>query len=572
MPITNAKIAAIFDEMADLLDIEGGNAFRIRAYRTAARVINSLSENLTDMIKDHKKLTEIPGVGAGIAEKIEIIIEKGYLPQLKEEEKHIPRVLTELLRIPGLGPKRIKVLFEKLHIQSIEDLKKSLNQQKIQELRGFGEKTISLIQAGLKSLYKKPKRYLLSEVAKMALPLISYLKTFPDIKKVEIAGSYRRSKDTVGDLDILIIGRKRTAIINYFTKYDEIVEILSKGITRCTVKLASGIHVDLRVVPAASYGAALYYFTGSRAHNIAVRGIAVKKKLKINEYGVFKGKKYIAGKTEAQVFKAVGLPFIPPELRENNGEIEAALKHQLPKLIELKDIRGDLHCHTNETDGRYSLEEMVDAAQKKGYEYLAITDHSKRLAMTKGLDKKRLFQQIRLIDKLNEKFKNFRILKGIEVDILEDGTLDLSNDALKELDVRVCSIHYKFNLSKNKQTERILRAMDNPYFNIFAHPTGRLINRRDPYQIDLIRIMKSAKELNCFLEINAQPERLDLVDIYCHTAKNMGVKMAISTDAHHVGDLSYLQYGIGQARRGWLEPLDVINTYLLTDLIKILKK
>lgn len=572
MPITNAKIAAIFNEMADLLDIEGANPFRVRAYRTAARVISSLTENLTDMVKEHKKLTELPGIGTAIAEKIETIIEKGYLPQLQEEEKHLPRVLPELLKIPGLGPKKVQILFEQLHIQSIDDLKKSLDQHKIQELRGFGEKTALLIQAGLKSFYEKPKRYLLSEANKILQPLLAYLETSPDIKKIEVAGSYRRSKDTVGDLDILVIGRKGTAIISYFTQYDEVQEIVSKGTTRCTIKLSSGIQVDLRVVPQASYGAALYYFTGSKAHTIAVRAVAVKKKLKINEYGVFKGKKCIAGKTEAQVFKSVGLPFIPPELRENNGEIAAALKHQLPKLIELKDIRGDLHCHTNATDSRYTMEAMADAAQKKGHEYLAITDHSQRLAMTKGLDKQRLLQQIKLIDKLNGRFKNFRILKGIEVDILEDGTLDLPNDALKELDVRVCSIHSKFNLPKNKQTERILRAMDNPYFNVLAHPTGRLINLREPYQIDLLRIMEAAKERHCFLEINSQPERLDLVDIYCRMAKNLSVKMVISTDAHHIGDLNYLQFGIGQARRGWLEPCDVINTYHLTDLIKILKK
>lgn len=572
MPITNAKIASLFNEMADLLDIEGANPFRVRAYRKAALVINSMAQSLTAMVDKNEDLTELPGIGSAIAKKIGIIIQTGRLPQLEEEEKRVPRILSELLRLPGLGPKRTKLLFDKLNIRSIADLKKALQENKLQGLHGFGEKITSMINTGLKTFYEKPQRYAISDAEKVILPLIAYLKKNPDVKKVEIAGSYRRCKDTVGDLDILVIGSKGQSIINHFIHYDEVYEIVSSGTTRSTVKLSSGIQIDMRVIPKASYGAALYYFTGSKPHNIAVRKMAVKKHLKINEYGVYKGKKCIAGKTETEVFQVVGLPFIPPELREDNGEIETALKHQLPNLVHLQDIRGDLHCHTKETDGQYTLEAMVEAAQNKGYSYLAITDHSKHLAMVKGLDKKRLFRQIKLIDKLNSQYKDFRILKGIEVDILENGSLDLPNSALKELDLCVCSIHYKFNLSKQKQTERILRAMDNPYFNIFGHPTGRLINQREAYQIDLERILKAAKERNCFLEINAQPERLDLVDIHCRMAKNMGVKVAISTDAHHIGHFDYMRFGIGQARRGWLEAIDVINTYSFTKLMKVLKK
>ena len=498
MPITNEKIAAIFNEMADLLDIEGANPFRVRAYRKAASVISSMTRNLTDMVEENKDLTELPGVGTAIAKKIAVIIQIGKLPQLEEEEKHVPRILTELLKLPGLGPKRTKILFEKLNIQSIEDLKKVLQEKKLQELHGFGEKIVSMISAGLKSFYEQPQRYYLFDAEKIVTPLIAYLKKSPYVKKIEVAGSYRRCKDTVGDLDILVMGTKGKSIINHFIHYEEVHEILSQGTTRSTVKLYSGIQIDLRVISEASYGAALYYFTGSKAHNISVRKMAVKKHLKINEYGVYKGKRRIAGKTETEVFQAVGLPFIPPELREDSGEIETALNHRLPKLIQLKDIRGDLHCHTKETDGQYSLEAMVEAAQNKGYSYLAITDHSKHLAMVRGLDRKRLLRQIKLIDKLNEKLINFRILKGIEIDILEDGSLDLPNNVLKELDIRVCSIHYKFNLSKNKQTERILRAMDNPYFNILAHPTGRLINQREAYQVDLNEFCMLQKNENVF--------------------------------------------------------------------------
>jgi DNA polymerase (family 10) len=357
-----------------------------------------------------------------------------------------------------------------------------------------------------------------------------------------------------------------------FVKYEDVKKVVSKGTTRSTIVLRSGLHVDLRVLPQVSYGAALHYFTGSKAHNIAVRKLGVKKKLKINEYGVFKGEERIAGKSEKDVYDEVELPYIDPELRENWGEVEAAQKGKLPKLVVLDDLRGDLHAHTKETDGHVDLKGMADAAKERGYDYLAITDHSKRVTMAKGLDAKRLARQIKEIDRLNGKLKGIVLLKGIELDILKDGSLDLPDDILKELDLTVCAVHYNRNLSKKDMTERIIRAMDNPHFNIFAHPTGRLINERDPYEIDLERIMKEAKERGCFLEINSHPDRLDLCDRHCKMAKDMGLKLAVSTDAHSVADLDFIRYGMDQARRGWLETDDVINTRSLKDLKKLLKR
>jgi len=387
-----------------------------------------------------------------------------------------------------------------------------------------------------------------------------------------VAGSYRRRKETVGDLDILITAKKGASVMDRFTDYDEVEEIVSKGKTRSTVRLRSGLSVDLRVVPQVSYGAALHYFTGSKAHNIAIRKIGVKKGYKVNEYGVFKNEKRIAGKTETEIYKKMGLHYVEPELREQRGEIEAARKNKLPNLIRVQDIRGDLHSHTKATDGHHTLKQMAQAAQKKGYDYLAITEHSQHLTVAKGLNKKRLLEHIKAIDKLNEKSDGIVLLKSIEVDILEDGKLDLPDSVLKELDLVVGSVHYKFDLSRKKQTQRVQRAMDNPYFNILGHPTGRLINQRDAYDIDVEALIKTAKDQGCFMELNAQPDRLDLTDDACKLAKDMGVKVAISTDAHSTANLDFMYCGVDQARRGWLEKDDVINTRSLTALKKLLNR
>lgn len=572
MQIHNPEIAAMLNKLADLLEIQGENPFRIRAYRAAARLVDELPKSVVDMIEEGEDLTELPGIGEALARKITTIVKTGKLPQLETLEKKMPAALSELLMIEGLGPKRVKILHDKLHINDLKDLKKALDEGAIKELRGFGEKTEKLILAGVKSLGRGKRRVKLVDAEKIAISLLAYLKKAPGIKKVTIAGSFRRRKETVGDLDVLAVAEKGKKVIDYFIKFDEIARVISHGTTRSTVYLRAGIQVDLRVVPQKSYGAAMHYFTGSKSHNIAIRKMALKKKLKVNEYGVFKGRRQIAGKTEKELYSLFKMPYIEPELRENNGEIEAAVEHRLPKLITLKDIRGDLHCHTNETDGKYSLETMVEAAQKRGYEYLAITDHSKHLSVVRGLDEKRLLKQIKAIDKLNEKLKNFTILKGIEIDILEDGKLDLPNTILKELDLTVCSIHYKFNLSEKKQTERILRAMDNPYFNILGHPSGRLIGRRDPYSVNIERIIEAAKTNGCILEINAQPERMDLDDAHCKMAKKLDVKMVISTDAHTINQLDNIKFGVDIARRGWLEKKDVINTQPLSKLKKILQR
>jgi len=453
----------------------------------------------------------------------------------------------------------------------VEDLRKAADGGKLRGIRGFGPKIVQKILAEAKGLNGETRTKLI--VAKeIANSLVDWLKGTRRIRQIEIAGSFRRGKETVGDLDILATCEDSGEVMNCFVNYEEVKEVISHGSTRSSVKLRSGINVDLRVVPDESFGAALHYFTGSKPHNIAVRTLGVKRGLKVNEYGVFKGEKQIGGRTEQEIYAQVGLPYIEPELREDRGEIDAAREGRLPRLVRLEDIRGNLHCHTTDSDGRYSIEEMAEAARERGYEYLAITEHSQRIAMVRGLDTKRLRQQMRRIDKLNEKLKGIRLLKSCEVDILEDGSLDLPHDVLKELDVVVCSIHSKLNLPAEKQTGRIIRAMDNPHFNILAHPTGRLIGRRAPSEFDIERVLKAARERGCMIEINAQPDRLDLPDIHCKTGKEIGVKFAISTDAHRISDLDLMRFGVSQARRGWLEPQDVVNTRSWPELQELLKR
>jgi DNA polymerase (family 10) len=572
MPVHNAEIEHIFDTLADLLEIEGANAFRVRAYRNAARVVGSQSQSMADMLANGKDLTRLPGIGEDLAGKIKTIVETGRLPLLEEVEERTPEALSYLTKISGLGPKRVKTLYQELKIDSLEDLERAVDAGRIHKLEGFGEKTEGLIREGIERLKGDTGRILISQAEQFAEALVDYLRKVDGVKQVEVAGSYRRRKETVGDLDILVTHKKGSPVMDKFADYGEVADVVSHGSTRSTVRLRSGLQVDLRAVPEASYGAAMHYFTGSKAHNIAVRKIGVKRGLKINEYGVFKGDERIAGRTEKEVFEQVGLPFIEPELREDRGEIEAAQEGRLPKLITLDDIRGELHAHTTATDGHDTIEAMVEAARERGYAYIAITDHSRHVTVAKGLNPKRLRKELREIDKLRERFDDITILKAIELDILEDGTLDLPDKALDELDLTVCSVHYKFNLPRDQQTERIIRAMDNPHFNILAHPSGRLINERAPYEVDIERIIHAAKERGCFLELNAQPTRLDLTDTDCKLAKDVGVKIAISTDAHHTTDLAHMRFGIGQARRGWLEPGDVINTYPLAKLKRLLSR
>jgi DNA polymerase (family X) len=570
--IHNSEIAETFARLADLLELEDANPFRVRAYRNASRIVGSHSRSMADMIRQDEDLSRLPGIGKDLAGKIETLVQTGRLPQLEKVESRTPAELRELMKIEGLGPKRVKRLYKEIGVRSIEDLKRAARKGRIRQLDGFGVKTEKMILKHAERYSEREQRIKLSVAQDIAVPLLDYLEKCEGVKQITIAGSYRRQKETVGDLDILVSAKKDSPVIDRFTEYDEVVEIISKGKKRSTVRLRSGLQVDLRVVPAVSYGSALHYFTGSKAHNIAVRKIGIRKGYKVNEYGIFKDEKRVAGRTEQEVYARMGLPYIEPELREDRGELQAASKGVLPDLVRLEDIRGDLHAHTKATDGRNTLRQMADAAAEKGYEYLAITDHSQHVTVAGGLDQQRLLEHIKAIDKLNDRLDSIRLLKSIEVDILDDGSLDLPDKVLKQLDLCVCSIHYKFNLSRQKQTERILHAMDNPHFNILGHPSGRLINERDGYDIDLEKVLQGAKERGCFLELNANPDRLDLTDDGCLLAREVGVKVAISSDAHAVGDLDFMRFGIGQARRGWLEADDVINTRTLDALEKLLKR
>jgi len=571
VPIHNTEIADLFEELADLLEIESANPFRVRAYRNAARTIRA-ARSMTELLAEGEDLSSLPGIGEDLAEKIATIVGSGKLPLLEEVRARTPSALSELMRIEGLGPKRVKQLYSELGIRSFEDLRRAVETGRVQELKGFGAKTEQLIRQRLERATRTEQRMKLRDATAVAEGLLRHLSKVKGVAEVTVAGSYRRRRDTVGDLDILASAVRGARGMEAFVGYEEVVEVVSQGSTRSTVRLRNGVQVDLRVVPRASYGAALHYFTGSKAHNIAVRTLAMKKKLKINEYGVFRGEKRIAGRTEQEVFATVGLPFIPAELREDRGEIEAALRGRLPDLIEREDLRGDLHCHTNATDGRASLEDMVEAARNRGYEYLSINDHSRHVTVARGLDEKRLSAQLRAIDRLNARLDGIVILKSIELDILEDGSLDLPDRILRELDFTVCAVHYAFGLPRRKQTERILRAMDNRYFTVLAHPTGRLINEREPCDIDLERISEAAKERGCLLELNAQPDRLDLDDQACKLAGELGVGIVISTDAHSPADLDLMRFGIDQARRGWLEARDVANTRPLEELRKLLAR
>lgn len=571
--IRNSEVAETFNLVANLLDIQGANPFRVRAYRNAARVVAAESRSVAEMAEREHELETLPGVGRDLAGKIAEIVHTGELSMLKELEKKTPASLTSMMRIPALGPKRIRALFEGLGIKNLEELKAAAEAGKIKTLPGFSAKTEKRILEEIAKLRKRgPERVKWAEAEDIVSKLVPYLEEVEGVKRVIVAGSFRRKRETVGDLDILVTCKKGSSVMERFIHYPEVREIVSHGPTRSIVILRSGIQVDVRVVPERSYGAALHYFTGAKNHTITIRAMAIKKGLKINEYGVYRGHKRIAGLTEEEVYRTVGLPYIEPELREGRGEIEAAQKGKLPKLIELKDLRGDLHAHTTATDGRNTLEEMAKAARELGYEYLAITDHSERLTVASGLNEERLMQQIREIDRLNEKLNGIVILKAIEVDIMEDGRLDLPDRVLQHLDLRVCSIHYKFNLSREKQTERLLRAMDSPYCNIIGHLTGRLINQRDAYDLDFERVFEAAKERGVFLEINAQPERLDIDDRICRQAKEMGLKFAISSDAHSTESLKFIRFGVNQARRGWIEANDVINTRPLKELRRLLQR
>lgn len=573
MTIHNQEIAEQLGRAADLLEIGGGDAFRVRAYRRAAQTIAGLSQSLADQVANGDDLTKLPGIGSSIAEKIASIVETGQLPQLDELEQQLPAELSEVMELAGLGPKRVKALHDALGIDSLADLQRAVNEQRVRELDGFGRKTEETIAAHLDRYQGQERRTRLLEAEQIARSLSADLRAVQGVARLTIAGSFRRRKETVGDLDVLVTAASDSPVMARFTGHEEVDEIVSQGDTRATVVLRSGMQVDLRLVPEAAYGAALHYFTGAKAHTIAVRRMAGERGLKINEYGVFRGDRRIAGRSEEEVYASVDLPYIEPVLRENRGEIEAAQEGRLPALVELAAIRGDLHCHTRASDGNESLRAMAEAAAERGYDYLAITDHSQHMSVAHGLDARRLREQIEQIDRLNDELAGrITLLKSAEVDILDDGALDLPDSVLAELDLCICSLHSKLDLGRDEQTERVLRAMDNPYFSILGHPRGRLIGEREPYELDLERVLEAAAERGCFLEVNAQPKRLDLSDADCRLAKEAGVRVAISTDAHNSAHFDYIRFGVDQARRGWLEAEDVINTKPLAELRALLKR
>jgi len=567
MPVYNSDVAAVFNEVADLLEIEGANPYRVRAYRDAARTISTMSQNVTEMVENDEDLTELPGIGEDLAGKIKEIVRTGDLEQLEKIEQRTPPALARLLNVAGLGPKRVQKIYEELGVTSVEELREAAEKERIRHLEGLGPKTEQKVLQDLEAWSEEEEERTRRDVAEERVePLLAFLRNIKGVEQVEAAGSYRRKKETVGDLDVLAISDAGEQVICQFVEYEDVDEIVSQGETRSTVVFRSGLHVDLRVVEEGSYGAALLYFTGSKQHNITLRNMALERDLKINEYGVWdtseggEEAKQIAGETEEEIYGLFDLQWIPPELRENRGEVEAAKQSDLPSLVDLDDLRGDLQTHTSASDGRGTLAEMAETAQALGHEYLAVTDHSEYIGVTQGLDADALAQQIGEIERLDEELEGFRLLKGVEVDILEDGSLALPDDVLARLDTVVFAVHSHFDLSAEAQTERIMRAMDNPNVHILAHPTARQIGKRRGYDVDLGRLMDAALERGCFMEVNAQPDRLDLDELHCKMAKDRGLKLAVSTDSHGTEELKFLRYGVYQARRGWLEPDDVLNT------------
>ena len=575
MTVQNTEIRDIFNQVADLMEIKGENPFRVRAYREAARVVGGMSEQMEGLVAAGQDLTQYRGIGKDLAEKIKEIVATGKLAFLDDLKSEVPASLLDILAIPELGPKKVAAIYHELGISTTDELQTAAEKGQIAQMKGFGAKSQEKIRNSLGQLKKQAApRMLLSEVQPAAAALESWLKGREGIKDLTIAGSYRRGKATVGDLDLLATCRRgyEEELMKAFVEFEDVVRIHAHGHTKSSVALRSGLQVDLRIVPRVSYGAALHYFTGSKAHNVAVRKLAVEKGLKINEYGVYENEERIAGETEAAVYQTVGLGYMEPELRENRGEIEAARAGTLPELITASDIRGDLHTHSNRTDGTASAAEMAEAARQRGYEYLAITDHSKKVSIAGGLNEKQLREQMDEIDRINEQTEGITILKGMEVDILSDGSLDLADEVLKELDLTVCSIHYQQGLSPARQNERIIRAMDNPCLNILGHPSGRLINKREPMELDMEAIIEAARQRGVILELNGQPDRLDLACNYCQTAAARGVRIAVSTDAHSPDNLKLMKNGITEARRGWLKKADVVNTRPLKDLLPLFKR
>ena len=568
----NQEIAGIFNDIADLLEIKGENPFRIRAYRRAALNMESLTRDVAETSKE--ELMKIPGIGQDLAGKIEEYIRTGRMQAYGDLKKEFPEGLSLLLSVPSLGPKTAKLLYDTLKIQNLEDLEHCAREHKLRGLPGIKEKTEENILKGIEMLKRGMERKPLGKVLPMANDIVEHLRKKAPVDKISIAGSIRRWKDTIKDIDILATSQDPKAVMHFFVQLPYIKDVLMQGPTKSSIIIREGLQVDLRLVEEDSFGAALAYFTGSKAHNIRLREMAVRSGLKINEYGIFREKdnKKLGGKEETDVYRILGMPYIPPELREDSGEIEAALAGKLPNLVSLTDIKGDLHVHTKRSDGSHDFDELIEAARKKGYEYIAITDHSKGLGIAGGLSAERLMEEKKEIEAINKKLKGFRLLAGIEVDIRSNGYLDFPDEILKQLDMVVASIHSGFRQSREQITKRMVSAMRNPYVSVIAHPTGRLLGERDPYDVDMDEILRVSQETGTAIEINAYPLRLDLNDVYARKAKTMGIPIVISTDTHIINQFDYMAYGVSIAKRGWLEKKDVLNTLSYLSLIKALKK
>jgi DNA polymerase (family 10) len=588
--MTNADIAERLSELADLLEIQDANPFRVRAYRNAVRTIEGQTTPLARYVEEGRELTELPGIGKEMASHVTELCTTGKLSALEEMLQHVPASLIDLMHLPGVGPKKARKLWDELGIETVDDLEAAAKAGKVAALAGFGAKSEAKILTGVEEFRQHRSRMPLYEADRYVEPLVAYLRECRQVERLEVAGSYRRRRETVGDVDVLAVATEPAPVMERFLAYTQVARVEMSGPTRATVVLGSGLQVDLRVVPPESYGAALVYFTGSKEHNIRLRQRALDKKLRISEWGVFReegGRKdrpekaqerdplageRVAGAEEADVYAAVDLPWIPPELREDRGEVDAAAAGRLPRLLELSDLRGDLQMHSTWSDGKNSIEEMVEACIARGYAYMALTDHSKSLAMTGGLDAARLRAQWQEIDQVQRRHPEIRFLKSQEIDILADGSLDMDDETLAGLDVVLVSVHSRFELPEQVQTERILKAVSHPLVNILAHPTGRILGRRKPYAFDVERVLQACADHNVTVELNAHPERLDLKDTHLIRARELGIPVVISTDSHRARELDLIRYGVEQARRAWLEPKHVLNTKPIDELLATLAK
>jgi DNA polymerase (family 10) len=578
--LENLEIASVLTEYADLLEIKGSNPFRIRAYRNAVRTIADLTRPLAGMVEDDEDLTQLPGIGKEMAGHIRELVEKGTLGPLEDLGREVPRSLTDLVRLEGVGPKKAGTLWRDLGIRSVEELEEALLQDKVADLPGFGQKSVEKMVRAIQDFRKHQGRFLLSEADVLVKPLVQYLEAIPGVERVEVAGSFRRRRETVGDIDILILcAENDPGVVSRARSYPGAVRTEAAGAKKGRIHLRSGLPVDLRVIPPESYGAALHYFSGSKEHNVGVRTRGVRRGLRINEYGVFRegeegrdSGERLGGEREEDVFEAIALPWIPPLLRENRGELEAAEEQRLPKLFSLDDLRGDLQMHSTWSDGADSIRAMVEACRARGYEYLALTDHSQSVTVARGLTPDRVRAQWEEVEEVRQSVDGIHLFRSLEVDILKDGSLDMPEEILAGLDLVLVSVHTFMNMSKTAMTDRVIRALEHPEVDILAHPTGRILNRRQPFALDVEAVLQAAVQLDVAVELNAHPSRLDLDDRHVRRAKELGVKVAVSTDAHSVRDLDLMRYGVDQGGRGWLEPGDVLNAMGLEEFRAWMKR